>query len=68
MNEETRTERAIVRATAGLALLLMLALPASLIPLIWTGDWRWIASGVVAGLIGFGLGVMIRDGAKSVRP
>lgn len=60
-----RTEVVITRTTAGLALLLMLALPLSLVPTIWTGDFRWLLSGVVLGLIGLGLAVLIRDGART---
>jgi hypothetical protein len=57
----TRTDRAIVRTTAGLSLLLILAAPLSLVPTIWSGDFRWLLSGVVLGLVGLGIGVVIRD-------
>ena len=48
-----------VRLSAGVSLLLMFGVFVGLVALLWTGDWRWLASGAVASLAGFALGAIV---------
>ena len=63
----SRGERAIVRITAGLSLLLMLGLPAGVVAWIFTGDWRWGLAGFVSLLTGFAVGWLVTQGGKAAR-
>ena len=57
----TAWEKWTTRVVSGLSLVLMATLPVSLIPAIWTWDWRWAASGVICSVLGFVIGVVITE-------
>jgi len=68
MSETVTTwEKWTTRIVSGLSLALMAALPVSLIPAIWTWDWRWVVSGAIASALGFVIGVVITESGRHNR-
>lgn len=59
-----KQHKAIVRTWAGMVLLLWLACPVCIGFALWTSEWRWAATGVLALLTGFAAGAVMVAGKR----